>query len=161
MKYCQGPAPDTKSPNFTAPPGACDAHCHVFGPAAVFPFAEGRSYTPPDSPFEAFQDLQKTLGLERAVIVQATCHGTDNTVTLDAIERSNGRYRGVALVDESFTDDDYKRLDDGGIREFGSPSPVISAMRRISPGSCRWSRRSHRWGGTSFFTWKRRTSLRT
>jgi len=116
MIYCQGPDPKTKKPNFIAPPNACDSHCHIFGPAAVFPFAEGRSYTPPDSPLATFQGLQKTLGLERAVIVQATCHGTDNTVTLDAIARSDGQYRGVALVDESFTADDYKRLHDGGIR---------------------------------------------
>jgi predicted TIM-barrel fold metal-dependent hydrolase len=116
MIYCQGPDPDTKKPNFVAPPRACDSHCHIFGPAAEFPFAEGRSYTPPDSGFDKFQKLQKTLGLERAVIVQATCHGVDNTVTLDAIARSNGRYRGVALVDETFTDDDYKRLHEGGIR---------------------------------------------
>jgi predicted TIM-barrel fold metal-dependent hydrolase len=138
MNYCQGPDPDTKKPTFTAPPRACDAHCHVFGPAAKFPFAEGRSYTPPDSPFEAFQALQKTLGLERAVIVQATCHGTDNAVTLDAIARSNGRYRGVALVDDGFTDADFRRLDEGGIRgirfsfarHIGS-APDFTRVRRI------------------------------
>ena len=116
MKYCQGPDPNTKRPNFTAPPKACDAHCHVFGPAAKFPYAEGRSYTPPDAPFEDFQKLQKMLGLTRAVMVQATCHGTDNSATLDAIARSGGRYRGVAMVDEKFTDKDYERLDAGGIR---------------------------------------------
>lgn len=116
MKYCQGPDPDTKKPDFVAPANACDSHCHVFGPAAKFPFAEGRSYTPPDSPFEAFQKLQSVLGLSRAVIVQATCHGTDNTVTLDAIARSEGRYRGVAIVDDSFTGDDFRTLDAGGIR---------------------------------------------
>ncbi|MEK9684089.1 MAG: amidohydrolase family protein [Rhodospirillaceae bacterium] len=116
MNFCQGPDPNTKKPNFIAPPNACDAHCHIFGPAAKFPFAEGRTYTPPDSPFEAFQDLQNTLGLSRAVIVQATCHGTDNTVTLDAIERSGGRYRGVAIVDETFTEDQFRKMDQGGIR---------------------------------------------
>ena len=116
MKYCQGPDPDTKAPGFKAPPMACDAHCHVFGPAAVFPFAEGRSYTPPDSPFEALQALHAVLGIERAVIVQATCHGTDNSATLDAIARSGGRYRGVAIVDDSFTDGDFVKMHEGGIR---------------------------------------------
>ncbi|MDX1483912.1 MAG: 2-pyrone-4,6-dicarboxylate hydrolase, partial [Alphaproteobacteria bacterium] len=57
MNYCQGPDPDTKAPSFAAPAGACDAHCHVFGPAARFPFAEGRTYTPPDSPFEALRAM--------------------------------------------------------------------------------------------------------
>ena len=93
MNYCQGPAPKTKFPNFVVPPKACDAHCHVFGPAKRFPFSPGRSYTPPDASFETMQGLQKVLGIERAVIVQATCHGTDNTAALDAIARSNGRYR--------------------------------------------------------------------
>lgn len=116
MRYCQGPDPKTKKPNFKAPANACDAHCHVFGPAAKFPFADERTYTPPDSPFEAFQELQKTLGLSRAVIVQATCHGTDNRATLDAIARSNGRYRGVAIVDQTFTDEQFEALNEGGIR---------------------------------------------
>jgi predicted TIM-barrel fold metal-dependent hydrolase len=116
MKTCQGPDPNTKRPSFKAPPGACDAHCHVFGPASKFPYAPDRTYTPPDAPFEKFEELQKILGLTRAVMVQATCHGTDNSATLDAIARSGGRYRGVAMVDESFTDKDYETLDKGGIR---------------------------------------------
>lgn len=139
MRYCQGPDPDTKKPSFVAPPRACDAHCHVFGPAAKFPFAEGRSYTPPDSGFEAMQVLQKTLGIERAVIVQATCHGTDNAAALDAIARSDGRYRGVAIVDDSFSDDDFKRLDEGGMRgirfsfarHIGN-APDFTKVRRIT-----------------------------
>ena len=116
MKYCQGPEPDTGKPSFAPPPGACDAHCHVFGPASRFPYAEGRAYTPPDAPVENFRKLQNVLGLERAVIVQATCHGTDNGAALDAIAGSNGRYRGVAIVDDSFTEADFETLHDGGMR---------------------------------------------
>jgi predicted TIM-barrel fold metal-dependent hydrolase len=116
MKTCQGPDPNTKRPSFKAPPGACDAHCHVFGPAAKFPYAPDRTYTPPDAPFEKFQELQAILGLTRAVMVQATCHGTDNSATLDAIARSNGRYRGVAMVDENVSDKELDALDKGGIR---------------------------------------------
>jgi predicted TIM-barrel fold metal-dependent hydrolase len=103
-------------PDFVAPPKTCDSHCHIFGPADKFPYAEGRGYTPPDASFEAMQTLQATLGIERAVIVQATCHGTDNTAALDGIARSGGRYRGVAIVDDSFDLDDFKRLHDGGMR---------------------------------------------
>lgn len=116
MKYCQGPDPNTKAPKFKAAPGACDAHCHVFGPADKFPYAAGRTYTPPDAPFEALQKLHDILGIERAVIVQATCHGTDNSATVDAIQRSQGRYRGVAIVDDSFTEADFEKLHAGGIR---------------------------------------------
>jgi predicted TIM-barrel fold metal-dependent hydrolase len=139
MIYCQGPDPDTRAPNFKAPPKACDAHCHVFGPATKFPFAPDRGYTPPDAPFEAFQKLQKILGLERAVIVQATCHGTDNSAALDAIARSNGRYRGVALVDDSFSDKDIEALHAGGMRgvrfSFArhlSGPPDFSRVKRIA-----------------------------
>ena len=116
MRYCQGPDPKTKKPNFEAPANACDAHCHVFGPEAKFPFAAERIYTPPDSPFEVLQELHRTLGLGRAVIVQATCHGTDNRATLDAISRSKRRYRGVAIVDQTFTDEQFVALNAGGIR---------------------------------------------
>jgi len=95
---------------------ACDAHCHVFGPAARFPYAPGRAYTPPDAPKERLAALHAILGIERAVIVQASCHGTDNDAMLDAIAGSGGRYRGVAIVDDSFTAEDYAGLHDGGIR---------------------------------------------
>ena len=89
---------------FTPPANACDAHCHVFGPARRFPFATHRAYTPPDSGIEEFEQLQGRLGLERAVFVQASCHGTDNSAMVDAIERGKGRYAGVAMIDGSFTE---------------------------------------------------------
>src|SRR5579863_3370807 len=116
MKFCQGPDPNPRKPAFAAPPGACDAHCHVFGPGDIFPYAAGRTYTPPDAPFAALQRLHGVLGIGRAVIVQATCHGSDNSATLDAIRRSNGAYRGVAIIDDSFTDKDFATLHAGGIR---------------------------------------------
>lgn len=112
-----GPHPTPHTPTaFTPPAGACDAHCHVFGPADRFPFAEGRSYTPPDAGIDAFEALQEHLGLTRAVFVQASCHGTDNSAMLAAIERGAGRYAGVAMIDESFTDADLARLHDAGVR---------------------------------------------
>lgn len=113
---CRPAVSDTRKPDFTPPPGACDAHCHIFGPGDKYPYAPGRSYTPPDAPLERFRALQATLGLERAVLVNASCHGVDNTVILDAIAQSGGQYRGVANVDDSFTDEEFRRLDDGGIR---------------------------------------------
>jgi 2-pyrone-4,6-dicarboxylate lactonase len=110
------PDPDTRKPRFVPPPLACDAHCHVFGPAAKFPYAEEAPYWPPDSPFEALQKLHSILGVERAVIVHASCHGSDMRVTLDAIRRSGGRYRGTCIVDESVSEKDLERLHEGGIR---------------------------------------------
>ena len=111
------PHPDPHPPRtFTPPPGACDAHCHVFGPASRFPFAPDRAYTPPDSGIDDFERLQHRLGLSRAVFVQASCHGTDNAAMIDAIERGNGRYAGVAMIDETFTSSDIGRLHDAGVR---------------------------------------------
>jgi predicted TIM-barrel fold metal-dependent hydrolase len=101
---------------FTPPPLACDAHCHVFGPVAKFPYDPQAAYVPADAPFEALQQLHKRLGLERAVIVHASCHGADMRVTLDAIARSGGRYRGTAIIDSSYSEKDFERMHEGGIR---------------------------------------------
>jgi 2-pyrone-4,6-dicarboxylate lactonase len=110
------PDPDTKTPDYKPPPGATDAHCHIFGPGDVYPYAPDRSYTPPDAPLSRFKELQSTLGLERAVLVNASCHGTDNTVILDAIAQSEGKYRGVANVDGTISDAELEQLHEGGIR---------------------------------------------
>jgi predicted TIM-barrel fold metal-dependent hydrolase len=115
-KSTAAPDPNTKKPNFRPPPLACDAHCHIFGPASKFPYAPDASYHPPDAPFEALQRLHGILGIERAVIVHASCHGSDMRVTLDGIARSNGRYRGTAIIDESYGDREFKKMQDGGIR---------------------------------------------
>lgn len=115
-RTCKAPDPNTRTPSYRLPPGACDAHCHVFGPASVFPYAPDRAYTPPDAPFEGLVKLHGILGVERAVIVHASCHGSDMRVTLDAIARSEGRMRGVAVVDPGVTDADLGALDAGGIR---------------------------------------------
>jgi 2-pyrone-4,6-dicarboxylate lactonase len=111
------PHPDPHPPKaFTPPAGACDAHCHIFGPAARFPFASERTYTPPDSGCDDLERLQDRLGLSRAVFVQASCHGTDNSAMVDALLRGDGRYAGVAMIDDTFTDADLRTLHDAGVR---------------------------------------------
>jgi predicted TIM-barrel fold metal-dependent hydrolase len=116
FKTCPPPDPDPVTPTLLLPPGACDAHCHVFGPASRFPYAADRSYTPPDAPVANLRRLHAKLGVSRAVIVHASCHGTDMEVTLDAIASSEGRYRGVACVEDGVTDRELERLHTGGIR---------------------------------------------
>jgi predicted TIM-barrel fold metal-dependent hydrolase len=116
LKTIAPPDPQTRRPEFRAPGGACDTHCHVFGPGNVFPYAATRKYTPPDAPKEKLRKLHDILGLERAIIVQASCHGTDNVAMLDAIANSDGRYRGVCNADESFTESLFEELHAGGIR---------------------------------------------
>ena len=115
-KTCLPPDPAPVKPKVELPPGACDAHCHVFGPAKKFPYAADRSYTPPDAPVEHLRKLHAHLGISRAVIVHASCHGSEMEVTLDAIASSNGTYRGVAVVEDSITDIELERLHAGGIR---------------------------------------------
>ena len=105
-----------REPDFVAPALTCDAHCHVFGPGASFPYAPNRRYTPKDAPREALAALHERLGIERAVIVQASCHGTDNRAMLDAIAWRPDLYRGVAIVDDSFDDKALQTLHDGGVR---------------------------------------------
>jgi 2-pyrone-4,6-dicarboxylate lactonase len=103
-------------PAFTPPPGAVDAHCHVFGPQAQFPFSAKAKYLPEDAGPDMLFALRDHLGFSRNVIVQASCHGTDNAATLDAIAKSEGKARGVAVVDPAITDAELTALHEGGMR---------------------------------------------
>jgi len=116
MKTTAPPDPNTRKPALALPPLACDAHCHVFGPGSKFPYAKDAPYLPPDSPLEGLQRLHSILGIQRAIIVHASCHGSDMSVTLDAIARSKGAYRGTAIIDESFSEKRLQAYHDGGIR---------------------------------------------
>lgn len=102
-------------PKLRLPAGACDAHVHVFGPRARFPFAEGRRYTPSDAPKELLFKLHERLGIQHCVIVQPACHGMDNSVTVDAIAATGQAYKGVALVPVTISDTELKRLDAAGL----------------------------------------------
>ena len=103
-------------PRFVPPPGAVDAHCHVFGPMAQFPFSAKAKYLPEDAGPDKLFALRDHLGFTRNVIVQASCHGTDNAATLDAIARSNGMALGVAVVDPAISEEDLHAMHAGGIR---------------------------------------------
>ncbi len=103
-------------PTFVPPPGAVDAHVHVFGPEAEFPFSPKAKYHPEDASPEMLFALRDHLGFARNVIVQASCHGTDNAATLNGIAKSNGKARGVAVVDPDIGLDELKQLHEGGIR---------------------------------------------
>ena len=113
---CMPPDPNTRTPLYKAPPKSCDAHCHVFGPRDVFPYSDKASYWPPDNGKDALKRMHDKIGIERAVLVQASCHGIDNSNMLDAIKTSNGAYRGVCIANDSFTETDFQDLHDGGVR---------------------------------------------
>jgi 2-pyrone-4,6-dicarboxylate lactonase len=103
-------------PTFRLPPGSVDAHCHVFGPGAKFPYAPERKYTPCDASKEQLCALRDHLGFARNVVVQATCHGADNRALVDALVASGGKARGVATVRRDVTDEELSELHAAGVR---------------------------------------------
>lgn len=108
--------PTPSRPAFHLPEGAVDAHCHVFGPGEQFPYAAERRYTPCDAGKERLWALRDFLGFERNVIVQASCHGTDNRALVDALRAAAGRARGVASVRTDITAAELDDLDQAGVR---------------------------------------------
>src|SRR5471032_1449951 len=131
-------------PRFQLPAGAVDAHCHVFGPGAQFPFASERKYTPCDASKEQLFALRDHLGFARNVIVQATCHGSDNRALVDALRHSNGMARGVATVKRTVTDRELQDLHAAGVRgarfnfvkrlvDFTPREALMEIAHRIAP----------------------------
>jgi 2-pyrone-4,6-dicarboxylate lactonase len=98
------------------PEGAVDSHCHVFGPASKFPYSPKRKYTPCDASKEQLFALRDYLGFSRNVIVQASCHGTDNAALVDALNTAGDLARGIAFVDETVTDEELQLMDKAGVR---------------------------------------------
>jgi 2-pyrone-4,6-dicarboxylate lactonase len=112
LDWYAGPA----KPRFKVPAGAVDAHCHVFGPGAEFPYAAGRKYTPCDASKQQLFALRDHLGFARNIIVQATCHGADNRALTDALAHSRGKARGVASVKRDISDIELHALHAVGVR---------------------------------------------
>jgi 2-pyrone-4,6-dicarboxylate lactonase len=123
-------------PTLRLPRGACDAHFHIFGPGARFPYAADRKYTPTDAPKEALFALHAFLGIDHGVIVHTAQHGTDNSVTEDALADTNGAYRGIALVPVDINDAELQRLNAAGFRgtrfhymqHLGAGTPIAEVI---------------------------------
>lgn len=140
--HCPPPHADPKRPSVRLPPGACDAHCHIFGPGDVFPYAPDRTFTPPNVSRHDLRRRHDHLGLDRAVIVQSACHGTDHAALLDALRAAPDRYRGVALITPGTPDSAIAGLHAAGVRGFrlnflphlgGAPAPeTIAALVRAT-----------------------------
>ena len=136
--------PHPSTPRLTLPAGACDSHVHVFGPAAKFPFAAGRNFTPVDAPKEMLCALHRQLDIERCVIVQSAVHGFDNRVVEDAIAAGGGHYLGVALVPVNVADAELQRLAAAGFRAVrfnfmkhlaaaATPDEIAALTLRLKP----------------------------
>ncbi len=108
--------PNPTKPAFEVPAGAVDAHCHVFGPGDVFPFAPERKYTPCDASWEQLFALRDFLGFEKNVVVQATCHGADNSALLDVLARADDKARGVVTVKSDIEMAELERMHALGVR---------------------------------------------
>lgn len=113
---CMAPDKNTKEPKYKAPKDACDAHCHIFGPASIFPYSQKATYWPPDAPEVDLRAMHEKLGIERAVLVQASCHGVDNRAMVDALQKYPERYRGVCIANDTFSSDDFRSLDESGVK---------------------------------------------
>ena len=111
------PAPrEPSAPKIPLPRGACDTHAHVFGPAVRFPYADDRSYTPPDAPLAKYLRMLDTLGFARGVLVQGSAHGRDNSAMLDALAHQPDRLRAVAVADETVPAAELRRWAALGVR---------------------------------------------
>ena len=133
-----------RTASFSLPAGSCDTHCHVFGPPDRFPYSPTRKYEPVDTPKEALATLHARLGIERAVIVQASAHGTDNRAMLDALAWQPDAWRGIAVIDDTIGDTELEAMAQSGVRGIrfnfvqslgGYPDPDLFArsIARAAP----------------------------
>jgi predicted TIM-barrel fold metal-dependent hydrolase len=114
---CQPPRAVIEKPKLKVPPLSCDAHAHVLGPPSKYPYVANRSYTPPDALPSDFLRMLNVLGMERMVVVQASCYGEDNRRTIDAVqELGMHRARGVVMVGASIAESELQAMHDKGVR---------------------------------------------
>lgn len=144
-----GPSQPATAVNFTVPQGACDCLTHVYGPFEQFPMAPERTYTPELASIGELEALHRALHVDRVIIVQPTLYGTDNSCTLDAIQRIGSRARGIAVIDDHPSTALLDELDERGMRgirvnleTIGQVDPEV-ARRRLQAALESVSRMSH------------------
>ena len=131
------------APVSLAPPGSCDCHAHVFGPASRYPFAAGRSYTPPEASREEYLAVLEALGIARMVIVQPSVYGFDNRCTVEAVQYFGlERARSIVMIPPEITEPELQALHDTGARGVrfitlssggGSLDQLREVAARIAP----------------------------
>jgi 2-pyrone-4,6-dicarboxylate lactonase len=112
----RGPDPDPKKPKLKAPPGACDTHIHLFGPAAKYPFAPDSPYSSRDALPATFIALQDRLALSTAVIVSPGAYGRNYALLADVLAKYPQRFRGIALLRDDTPSSEIGRLTRLGVR---------------------------------------------
>jgi 2-pyrone-4,6-dicarboxylate lactonase len=103
-------------PRFGVPPGACDAHMHVFGPEEIYPRVPKPHYTLPDGKLEHYLGLMRVLGIQRFIIVQPSFYGTDNSCLLDGLKAAGNQARGVVMFEPEVSDAELDRFHAAGAR---------------------------------------------
>ena len=111
-----GQDPNTRTPRWKLPPGSCDCHAHVFGPQTRFPYLPDAAYIPPDATPEDYARMLRTIGCERAVLVQPSVYGTDNGAMIAALRSGVFAFRGVAVVEENVSDRELEDMHAAGVR---------------------------------------------
>jgi predicted TIM-barrel fold metal-dependent hydrolase len=136
--YCQPPRAVIKRPALAVPPRSCDSHAHVLGPPSRYPYVANRSYTPPDALPSDYLRMLGTLGIERMVVVQASCYGEDNRRTIDAVkELGIDRARGVVMVGATIAERELQAMHDAGIRATrfittAKGGPTLDQLRDVA-----------------------------
>lgn len=113
---CAAPDPAPRKAALRLPASACDCHAHICGPHSRYPYWAGRVYTPPDCLLPAYRHMLAILGVERAVLVQPSVYGSDNSAMLDAMREAGSSFRGVAVVEETIDDATLDRMHAAGVR---------------------------------------------
>jgi predicted TIM-barrel fold metal-dependent hydrolase len=100
-----------------------------------FPAAPGAKLRPPDATVDMYRLLQRRLGTTRNVVVTPSTYGTDNRCTLDALTQFGPAARGIAVADESISDEELKRLDRAGVRglRFNLALGAVTTVDMIEP----------------------------
>lgn len=123
-------------PRMAAPEGACDSHIHIYDPR--FPAARPDVAVVANATVADYRCLQRRIGTTRTVVVQPAAYGTDNRVTLDAIERlGRDDARGIAVLHPDVSDAELEALDRGGIRGLRftqhDPRTAVTTAEMIEP----------------------------
>jgi len=134
-----GPDPNTRKHGYTMPPGSCDCHAHVFGPQARFPYLPNAAYIPQDATPEDYARMLRTIGCERAVLVQPSVYGTDNSAMIAALRSGVFAFRGVAVVDAAIGDRELEELHAAGVRGVrinlasATPGLMLAEAPKLAP----------------------------
>jgi D-galactarolactone isomerase len=126
----------TSLPRYKALADACDSHIHIYDPR--FPMAWPGLRAVTDASVTEYRMLQKRNGTTRAIVVQPAAYGTDNSVTVDAVEQLGiANARGVAVLHPNVSDERLKMLDGGGIRGLRftqhEPRTAVTTPDMIEP----------------------------